>query len=93
MVRRDALLVLDLRLHVVDSIRGLNLNLMSERSSRVANSKLARAKAYLKGDGLAGKSLDKDLHGCCVDAGGFFESGWWRGDRVRGRGGREYHCV
>ncbi|KAM0883050.1 hypothetical protein ACQ4PT_031880 [Festuca glaucescens] len=40
LVRRDALLVLDLRLDVVDGVRGL----------------------HLKGDGLAGQSLDEDLH-------------------------------
>jgi len=43
LVRGDALLVLDLGLHIVDGVRGLNL----------------------KGDGLAGKGLDEDLHGCC----------------------------
>ena len=40
LVRRDALLVLDLRLDVVDRVRGLDL----------------------KGDGLAGEGLHKDLH-------------------------------
>ena len=43
LVRRNALLVLDLRLDVVDGIGGLDL----------------------KGDGLAGESLNEDLHlGC-----------------------------
>ena len=40
LVRRDALLVLDLRFHHVDGVGRL----------------------HLEGDGLAGKSLDEDLH-------------------------------
>ena len=44
LVGRDALLVLNLSLHVVDGVAGL----------------------HLEGDGLAGQSLDEDLHGVRV---------------------------
>ena len=55
LIRRDALLVLDLGLHVLDGVGGLHLKYHGLGLQRHRDS-------YLKSDGLAGKGLHEDLH-------------------------------